>query len=69
MEVEDILYCKADDNYTEIHLANKKGGGYKTLKYFEEALKDYSFARIHKSFLVNVNEVVHYKKEKGVVLS
>ena len=68
----DILYCKADDNYTEIYLNNnKKKLVSKTLKYFEEALTDSSFARVHKSYLVNVNEVVKYLKGKGgsVVLS
>ncbi|OUR92713.1 DNA-binding response regulator [Flavobacteriales bacterium 34_180_T64] len=62
----DILYCKADDNYTEIYLnTNKKKLVSKTLKYFEEALNDSSFARVHKSYLVNVNEVVKYFKGKG----
>ena len=68
----DILYCKADDNYTEIFLnTNKKKLVSKTLKYFEDILKDTSFARVHKSYLVNVNEVVKYVKGKGgsVVLS
>ncbi|MBT8297840.1 MAG: LytTR family DNA-binding domain-containing protein [Maribacter sp.] len=65
LNVADILYCKADDNYTEIYLENKKFVVSKTLKYFEEALAEFSFARIHKSFLVNVNEVVKYKKGKG----
>jgi len=68
----DILYCKADDNYTEIYLnTNKKKLVSKTLKYFEDTLKDTSFARVHKSYLVNVNEVVKYRKGKGgsVVLS
>lgn len=68
----DILYCKADDNYTEIYLKNnKKKLVSKTLKYFEDILVDSSFARVHKSYLVNVNEVVKYLKGKGgsVVLS
>ncbi|WP_047246344.1 LytR/AlgR family response regulator transcription factor [Maribacter thermophilus] len=65
LNVEDILYCKADDNYTEIFLENKKILVSKTLKYFEDALVDFPFARIHKSYLVNVNEVVKYKKGKG----
>lgn len=68
----DILYCKADDNYTEIFLnSNKKKLVSKTLKYFEDALNDASFARVHKSYLVNVNEIVKYVKGKGgsVVLS
>jgi len=68
----DILYCKADDNYTEIFLnTNKKKLVSKTLKYFEDALNDASFARVHKSYLVNVNEIVRYVKGKvgSVVLS
>ena len=71
LNVSDILYCKADDNYTEIFLENKKIVVSKTLKYFEEALGEFPFARIHKSFLVNVNEIIKYKKGKGgsVILS
>ncbi len=71
LEIADIIYCKADDNYTEIFLENKKYLVSKTLKYFEEALRDFPFARIHKSYLVNVNEVLQYKKGKGgsVILS
>ncbi|NER09473.1 two component transcriptional regulator, LytTR family [Muriicola jejuensis] len=65
LDVSEILYCKADDNYTEIHLPGRKILVSKTLKYFEEALADFPFVRIHKSFLVNINEVVRYKKGKG----
>ena len=63
--INDIVFCKADDNYTEIHLANSKKLVSKTLKYFEEALTEYTFARIHKSYLVNVNAITKYKKGKG----
>jgi len=71
LNVSDILYCKADDNYTELYLEKKKILVSKTLKYFEDALSEYTFARIHKSYLVNVNEVVQYKRGKGgsVVIS
>ncbi|PTX63812.1 LytTR family two component transcriptional regulator [Kordia periserrulae] len=71
LNVSDIIYCKADDNYTEIYINNSKIVVSKTLKYFEEALSQYPFARVHKSYLVNVNEVVKYRKGKGgsVVLS
>jgi len=72
LETADIMYCKADDNYTEIYLNNnKKKLVSKTLKYFEEALNGSNFARVHKSYLVNVNEVVKYVKGKGgsVILS
>ncbi|GGD46113.1 LytR/AlgR family response regulator transcription factor [Muriicola marianensis] len=71
LDVSEILFCKADDNYTEIYLAGRKLLVSKTLKYFEDALSDFPFVRIHKSFLVNINEVVRYKKGKGgsVILS
>jgi len=39
LEVSDILYCKADDNYTEIYLENKRIVVSKILKYFEKFLK------------------------------
>lgn len=72
IETASILYCKADDNYTEIYLNNEKRKLVsKTLKYFEDALTESGFARIHKSYLVNVNEIEKYLKGKGgsVVLS
>lgn len=72
LQTSDIMYCKADDNYTEIYLSNnKKKLVSKTLKYFEHALTESGFARVHKSYLVNVNEVTKYIKGKGgsVVLS
>jgi two-component system LytT family response regulator len=71
LNVADILYCKADDNYTELYLEKQKILVSKTLKYFEDALSEYTFARIHKSYLVNVNEIIKYKKGKGgsVVIS
>lgn len=65
LNINDIVFCKADDNYTEIHLSNSKKLVSKTLKYFQEALSEYSFARIHKSYLVNVNAIIKYKKGKG----
>ncbi|NJB36201.1 LytR/AlgR family response regulator transcription factor [Croceivirga sp. JEA036] len=65
IEVSDIYFCKADDNYTEIYLEERKIVVSKTLKYFEEALSEFPFVRIHKSFLVHLNQIVKYKKGKG----
>lgn len=65
LDVAQILYCKADDNYTEIYLKGKKILVSKTLRYFEEALQEFPFARVHKSYLVNVGEIVRYRRGKG----
>jgi len=71
LEIKDILYCQADDNYTNIFINDKKKLVSKTLKYFDEILSKSGFARVHKSYLVNVNAIIEYKKGKGgsVVLS
>ena len=70
LEMKDIIYCKADDNYTELFLENnQKKLVSKTLKYFEDILKESGFARIHKSFLVNVSYIASYKKGKGGTIS
>jgi two-component system LytT family response regulator len=69
LEMQEIMYCRADDNYTEIFLSNNhKKLVSKTLKYFEDILKDNGFARIHKSYLVNVAYIASYKKGKGGTL-
>ncbi len=71
LQIENILYCQADDNYTRIFLKEGKKLVSKTLKYFDDSLNQSGFARVHKSYLVNVNAITEYKKGKGgsVVLS
>ncbi|MEE9348481.1 MAG: LytTR family DNA-binding domain-containing protein [Flavobacteriaceae bacterium] len=66
LAVQDIIYAKADDNYTHLFLENdSKKLVSKTLKYFEDALVNSGFSRIHKSYLVNINAIVSYHKGKG----
>lgn len=64
--VETIISCSSDSNYTILHLKNKqKITASRTLKEIEEMLEDYSFARVHHSYLVNLNEVEKYIKGEG----
>lgn len=72
LKVADIVHCESQRSYTCIYLSNgNKLTVTKTLKQFEAELKQYDFARIHQSHLVNLNHVVKYVKSKGghVVLS
>jgi len=62
--VSDIVYLKADNNTTDFFL--KDGTmvtSYKTLKNFESELPNI-FARIHKSYMVNINYInkIHFSK-------
>ena len=64
--VESVISCTSDSNYTILHLKNKqKITASRTLKEIEEMLEDYSFARVHHSYLVNLNEVEKYVKGEG----
>jgi two-component system LytT family response regulator len=64
--IESVISCKADSNYTILFLKNKqKITASRTLKEIEELLEDYSFARVHHSALVNLNEIEKYVKGEG----
>jgi len=55
--VNDIDYLEADGDYVKLHTAKKAYLKEKTMKYFEENLPSQQFIRIHRSYIVNVNEV------------
>lgn len=64
--VENIQYCESDSNYTIFYLKNKqKIIVSRTLKEIEELLEEFSFVRVHSSFLVNLHEVSKYVKGEG----
>ena len=64
--INTILYCEAVDNFTRFYL---EGANplliCKTLKYFEEILKEHRFIRIHRSHVINPDYVIRYTRGKG----
>ena len=64
--INTILYCEAVDNFTRFHFENTTPLLIcRTLKYFEDVLREHSFLRIHRSFVINPSHVVRYSKGKG----
>jgi two-component system LytT family response regulator len=64
--VDSIISCESDSNYTVLLLKNKqKTVVSRTLKEIEEMLEGHSFARVHHSYLVNLNEINKYMKGEG----
>jgi len=64
--IETIVSCESDDNYTSIRLKNgKKLLVTRSLKDIEEILEQHSFIRVHRSWLVNLNEIEKYMKGEG----
>jgi two-component system, LytTR family, response regulator len=67
VKLEDIVYCKASDNYTYFHMND--GRHYivsKQLKDYEEILVPHNFFRIHKTYLININHVEKISKADGL---
>lgn len=63
---DSVISCGAEGNYTIMHLKNKeKIIASRTLKEIEEVFEEYSFARVHHSWLVNLNEIEKYVKGEG----
>jgi two-component system LytT family response regulator len=66
VSIADIVHCEAHDNFTDFYFVSKqKMMICRTLKFYEELLKDSGFLRVHKSHLVNLNHVVKYTRGKG----
>lgn len=66
IEVDDMVSLQADSNYTIIHMNNmQKLVISKTLKEFEELLDQTQFARIHKSYIVNLRYIKEYTTTDG----
>jgi two-component system LytT family response regulator len=60
------MSSEADDNYTTLNLkSNKNIVISSTLKMIEELLEEYSFIRVHRSWLVNLAEIEKYIKAEG----
>ncbi len=66
VELDSILYCHSEANYTRIYFKDKKNIlTSKTLKHYQMILEKYWFLRIHKSIIINIKEVESYKHGKG----
>lgn len=62
----EILYLEADGDYVKIHTEKASHLKEKTMKYFETHFDPKQFARIHRSYIVNVNyikQLDYYDKE------
>jgi two-component system LytT family response regulator len=66
VNINSILYCEGADNFTKFHFEHAQPLLIcRTLKYFEDILKEHRFIRIHRSHLINPDFVVRYSKGKG----
>lgn len=65
VNLEDIVHCKAEGNYTQVYLQNEqKILVSKNMKEIEEMLVSDLFFRTHQSYLVNLQFVIRFTKGK-----
>lgn len=64
--IEDLMYCKADTNYTEFHLQSGKIViASKGLSFFEQSLENMPFVRPHNKFLIHIKYIDKYVRGRG----
>ena len=66
IQTQEVRYFEAEDDYISIHTGEGKFLKKMTMKQLEESLDPEKFARVHRSYLVNLQEVAGlepYEKE------
>ena len=69
--VSEILYLEAQDDYVMIYTRESKHLKQKTMKYFESRLPGDEFVRIHRSYIVRIEDISQmqlYEKESYIVI-
>lgn len=69
--VDAVRYIESMDDYVMIYTTEGRWMKQKTMKYFEKALNPKNFVRIHRSYIVRVDEIEEiqqYEKESYIVI-
>ena len=69
--VDQVRYIESMDDYVMIYTQSGRHMKQKTMKYYEEALDSRNFVRIHRSYIVKVDEISEiqqYEKEAYIVI-
>ena len=67
----EVSFFEADDDYIAIHATSGKYLKKMTMKSLEEALDPSKFVRVHRSYLINLNEITKiepYERDNFLVL-
>lgn len=69
--IPEILYLEAADDYVKIHTKEGAFLKNKTMGFFENSLPQDQFARVHRSYILNVQEITRidpYEKENHLAI-
>lgn len=69
--IHDILYLEADDDYVKVTTAEGQFLKNKTLQFYEQTLDPQQFVRVHRSYIVHINQITKiepYQKETHLAI-
>lgn len=69
INVDDIIRCEADGNYTKVVCSKDQYLVCKTLKEIEDLLETNNFQRVHHSHLINLKHINSYHRGKGGIVA
>jgi DNA-binding LytR/AlgR family response regulator len=67
LNIADILYFENESDYVRVHCKDKHYMIYSTLKRIALKLTDHNFMRVHRSFIINLNEIVDIEENTLVI--
>jgi two-component system, LytTR family, response regulator len=66
IDARSIIYCRAEGSYTIVYFRDGEERLIsQPLGYMESLLAEFNFLRVHRSFVVNMSEVISYTKGDG----
>ena len=66
LQTDEIIHCNSDNNYTMFYLVSGKSMLVTIqLKEVEDMLSERNFCRIHKSHIINLNQIKKYVRGNG----
>jgi len=69
--VQDVIYLEADDDYVSIHTAEGSFLKNKTMGFFEQTLDPGQFVRVHRSYILAVQQITRidpYEKDAHIAI-
>jgi len=69
--IQDVQYLSADDDYVSVHTQEGSYLKNKTMSFFEKALDENQFVRVHRSYIVKVQEITRidpYEKDSHIAI-
>src|SRR5471030_3068910 len=69
--VQDVLYLEADDDYVSIHTKEGSFLKNKTMSFFEQMLDPTQFVRVHRSYIIKIQDITRidpYEKDAHLAI-